>query len=306
MKKKVIIAILLLTTIALIMSGCTTKPKDLNVEANLALLAETQGAAISDFIQWRGGLKLNKLMTGRYELIDSESGTCVYYIDNARIFYQDDDPYKNFVYEEVNDELNPKYLKTLEEAKILACRYIESSNIIKEEEKQGLKEAIQNVTIHYITIPSDSEDVGTVMRTHGTHIYLSKGYESDFNVATFLHELVHVISNETNRGSKYEMSAYRFSAINEGMTELITRQILIDAGKEREILQNCSYVDYFPYTLALMRNVDLLKVYFYSDNYDSIFRGLNRDWVDVYYMLVDWGSSSDLYQGVPYWAFAQF
>ena len=36
-------------------------------------------------------------------------------------------------------------------------------------------------------------------------IYLSKGYESYFNVATFLHELVHVISNETNKGSKYEI-----------------------------------------------------------------------------------------------------
>jgi hypothetical protein len=146
------------------------------------------------------------------------------------------------------------------------------------------------------------------MRTHNCTIYLTEGAEDYFTTAVFLHELIHVISNVTNAGSVYENSFYRFSAINEGMTELITQQILVNAGLEDEILENVSYTVYFPFVFALLDKVDLIHGYFYSEDFDYIFEGIERDWIDVYYMLVTWCSNENLESNnaYPYWAYSQF
>lgn len=287
--------------------GCSEQTIKLNVEKNLRANATKNGICIADMEHLRGGLSIQKHINGRYELVDSENNSCVYFINDTYKFYEAENPYKNFRFTESSKKMDQKYFKYLDQAKELAKMFVDSSTIIYSEDKDGLKNTIDNVGIHYGKV----EDAGLnldsvlVMITQDLEIYVVEGYEKYYSVATFLHELIHVISNQTNKGSKYETSFYRFSAINEGLTELIARQILIDAGMENQIAEDVAYEIYFLYAYSLMNEFDLLLGYFYSDNYDNIFASKNRDWIDIYYMIVDWGGGEDLQQGIPFWAFAQ-
>ena len=310
MKKFVGIVALLLTIVLTFMTGCAGNTTgNMSVDENLRMLAHDESQGLAEWSNLKGGLKLQKL-NNRYELIDVESGMLVYYIDRVDKFYKPENPYDDFAFETEDYELSSKDLKELERAKELVCGYIDESLEFDEEEKESLKSAVHNVTICYGRTVGEENNglVITPMRTHYTTIYLTKGAEKYFTVATFLHELVHVISNVSNEGSENEFSFYRFCGINEGITELITRYILINAGMKNKILEDVSYEVYFPYVCALMDKVDLIHGYFHSEDIDIIFENLDRDWVDAYYMLVEWVPVSELYysNSYPYWAYSQF
>lgn len=309
MKRFKVITALLLTIALTFMTGCSNSKTSMNVDDSLRTLAQNESSKLSCWEDLKGGLEIKKL-TNRYELVDVESGISVYYIDGVNEFYKQENPYENFVFEDPQKALESEYIDNLNKAKELAIDYIDSSTVIKAESKDNLKDTIKDVNIHYGSMLGEKNDLFTItpMRTYGTEIYITEGAERYFTIGVFLHELVHVISNETNLGSKYEWSFYRFSAINEGMTELITRQILINAGMKDKIEEEVTYEMFFPYVYALQGKVDLLEGYYYSDNFDTIFEGIERDWIDMYYMLVTWCPEEKIKSdnGVPFWAYSQF
>lgn len=303
MKRLRSIMSLLLTIVLVFMTGCSGNTTgNMNVDDSLRTLAQTEAEEYEHWSELKGGLELVKL-NNRYELVDVISGQCVYYIDDVNKFYEDADPYEDFVFEELEYKFSSKELKKIERAKELACGYIDESLEFAEEEKEVLKSTINDVKFCYGYTPGEIFGVnsGHIMRTHNTTVYLSQGAEKYFTVAAFLHEFIHVISNVTNRESKYEISGYRFTAMNEGVTELITRQILINAGLKKEIMDIVSYESYFMYVYALMDKVDLIHGYFHSEDFDNVFDGIDREWIDVYYMLVDWSGAD-----YPFWAYSQF
>lgn len=303
--KKIATTMSLLIMFISILTGCaqSTEKVTCKMEANLQTAAGEYKEYIESQMQ-EGVLELVK-EDGMFKLIDEPTQKQVYYVTIPDDFYEWDDPYKKFQFTETG-ELPEENQKFLEEAKVLAKDYIDLSNIIKQEQKEALKETISNVSIHYGTFGESEKVLGpnSLMVTHGTDIYVNEEFKDYVVVHTFLHELIHVITNETNRGSKYELSYYRFSTVNEAITELITREIMMANGKESEMIQT-TYEVYFEYSLALMGKSDLLTAYFYSENYDNIIETFGKDWVDVYYLLVNSCPVEDLAVGVPYWTWSQ-
>lgn len=298
-KLKKIFAVVVLVCFT-VLCACSSKASDMAVEEHIVELAETSVVPETYYSNFKGSLRLEKKENGsRIELVNKFNGSTLYFIDNVAKFYNDEDPYKDIEFQS-SGEIAKKHLKKFEKAKELALIYLSSSKIITEEDKERIREIIEEkVVIHYGEIKkgvnSDS-DIATVMLTKGSEIYVNEKCEKMISIHTFLHELIHIISNETNSNSKYENSFYRFSKINEALTDLITQQILIDSGLENQINKSVRYILYFNHVFLLMEKVDMLDAYFYSDNFDIIFQKLNKDWLNVYYMVIEWGSDYEVFK----------
>lgn len=306
-KLKALISVLLVIAILFsgcALTGCTEIHNNMNVERNIMRDANRLGINSKELSQWEGRLELHNFGS-YYVFFDIKNHVPVYYI-NVQVDLNED-PAKDFTFEESEKTLDSQYLEMLEDAKSLVCQYIDSSDAIKADDKEELKRNINEVTVHYGTrTDEDVVESDVIINTIGTELYFMEGNESYYTVGTILHELVHVASNVTNIGSKNQFALYRFSYINEALTELITREILSEANREEEIFE-CVYEMFFPFVYTLLKKVDFLEAYFYADKYDPLYEELGKNWVDMYYMAVEWGSMEDLFvKEVPYWAFAQF
>ena len=224
------------------------------------------------------------------------------------IFLEDTNDCLQAVYERpeyINcDEDNVKYTSSeyelpqvvyqeLELAKELARLYVRDSLIIKAQDKEKIYDVIDNLKVHYVEIDDqESEFKETVpMFTKGIEIFVNDNVMTSVMIdyRSLLHELVHVISNVTNDGTKYENSFYNHNMITEALTEYITKQIIevYGDGSEDERIYQVSYDYYIECVSALMGKADIYKAYFYSDYFDEIFTNVNFEALRFLYLYLD-------------------
>ena len=198
------------------------------------------------------------------------------------------DPFETMVYAESKKELSDSTYNSLEIAKKLICEYVNSSSVIKEEDKKEIQDVIMDVKVHYITIDeNDPRKYGAVMMTHGKEIYINDNMpEKMYTAHTFGHEMIHVISNITNSGTKYENSYYNSCNVSEAITELIIQEIIFNSDYQEEFVSGVVYEEDFEFVLALLGRYDILKAYYYSDYYDVLLKDVNKDAFDLYYLAV--------------------
>ena len=155
-------------------------------------------------------------------------------------------------------ELPQFVYQELDLAKELAKQSVRDSLVVKEQDKDNIFAVIDNLNVNYVEIDDqESEFKQTVpLFTKGVEIFVNDNVMTSAMVdyRSLLHELVHVISNVTNDGTKYENSFYNHNMITEALTEYITKQILevYDDGSEDERFYQVSYDYYIECVSALM------------------------------------------------------
>lgn len=175
----------------------------------------------------------------------------------------------------------PKVIqKKLKIAQDIVCSYIDNSKYIKEEDKVSCKEAVQSVKIRY-GIFENAELKDSPMLTSGSIIYVSEVFEEYISEYFFIHELIHVASNQTNKGSRYEKSSYRASKLNEAITDLIAIELSQRNGFSGYTIS--AYQDYYEFAFYVIANFDVMKAYYYSDEYEKI----TSDMFDLYTIVLD-------------------
>lgn len=170
---------------------------------------------------------------------------------------------------EYNSETNvpQEFYTTLKNAEKKVEQYIDSSTVIKAEDKENAKNYVQNVTAKNVS-PSESENE-ILMCTIGNTIYINNNMITYIDERSIIHELIHVVSNYTNANQKNEFSSYRGSILNEAITELIAKE-LCDEYNIPESDSEVVYEEYFTETLLLLKKFNLLEAYFYSDKYEDV------------------------------------
>ena len=199
------------------------------------------------------------------------------------------DPFDSLVYTESKFKLPDSAYDSLELAKKMICEYVNSSNIIVDEDKEKIIDEIANLKVHYINI--DENDIrhdGAIMMTHGKEIFVNSYFPAEFYTShTFLHEMVHVVSNITSEGSPYENSYYNSTKVSEAITEIIAREILYVCGHEDELVEGIIYEYDFGFAFALLGRYDVLQAYFYPDLYDEILKNVDKKAFDFFYVAVN-------------------
>ena len=181
----------------------------------------------------------------------------------------------------------PKRLKSLlNSAKKCVIAYIDSSTVIRAEDKEKCKNFVNEVKLHN-RIFSDSyySDIGMV--TLGNNIYINNNWVDYINERMIIHELVHVISNKTNEGTKFEFHSYRSSMVNEVITELIAREISEQYNLPTNTNIKIKYDLYFEPTLDIIAKLDLLDCYYYSDKYDGAINQIGKDMLDLIFITIN-------------------
>lgn len=172
-----------------------------------------------------------------------------------------------------------------EKAQKIVLKYIDVSNAIKKYDKKLCKETVENVTFHYGTF-SEKEYVDCAMITVNTEIYINSDLVEYISGCKYLHELVHIISNITNRESKYEFSAYRASKLNEAITDIIS--VSLAAENELHGYEEVSaYQIYYEPACYMLSKFNMLEAYYYSNKYDDIISAMGQDNFDAYILLMD-------------------
>lgn len=186
-------------------------------------------------------------------------------------------------YEESPKKLSKEQEENFKRAKEVAVNYINESDVIKD--KESCRKFVEDTKILNVKF-TDEEYCNMAMVTCNNTIYLNENLQEYFCEYMYLHELIHVISNFTNAGTKYEFSSYRASKINEATTDLIA----LELAKENEIKveYGSDYGAYYEYAYYLIAKYDFLQTYFYSDGYDSMIRKLGKDKLDVYFLMVNY------------------
>ena len=193
-------------------------------------------------------------------------------------FYEDE----QFKIPVMTDEVDlPKGLnQKLEKAKEIVVSYIENSEYIKDEDKADCQNAVENVTIHYGRFEDDVFKECPMLTSDST-IYVSRAFENYLSEYMFIHELIHVASNVTNKGSEYEFSVYRSSKLNEVITDLIS--VELSTRNEISGYEISAYQDYYEYAFYAIAKFDIIKAYYYSDEYSNI---VSNEF-DLYTILMD-------------------
>lgn len=221
-------------------------------------------------------------------IFQKQDNSLLWYCTIPEDFEGGNDPFETMVYTESQKKLSDSAKDSLEIAKLLICEYVNSSSVIKEEDKEEIQDVIMNVKVHYITIDeNDPRKYGAVMITHGKEIYINDEMPEELYTAhTFGHEMIHVISNITNESSKYENSYYNACGMSEAITELIIQEIIFASDYQDEYVPGILYEFDFEFVLALLGRYDVLKAYYYSDYYDVILENVNKDAFDLYYLAI--------------------
>ena len=219
--------------------------------------------------------------------------------ENILLMYPDgyeENPYELQVspeFYEKNEFFVPNYVSTSEvpreqtslfnKAKGIVVKYIKQSTVIEESDKKRCIEAVKSTEIRFGQFEEEYYDF--LMVTKGNTIYINS-LLSDYNTVKFcVHELVHVISNVTNKGTKYEKEYYRSSLLNEALTDIIAGQIVTEMTDEDDY--ETQYIDGYEVASHMIYNFDMLKTYYYSDGYDLIKEKTGRIKLDMLILLLD-------------------
>ena len=285
---------LLLTLIIVAIYGCGVQAKTSGEKCQLEQTLYDNAKSFSSKLSYMMAGTSKDYYVERLEEVNAlgifqkQNASLLWYCTIPEDFDGGDDPFEKLVYAESEKKLPEAANNSLEIAKKLICEYVNSSNIIKSEDKSRICDVIMNVKVHYITFSeTDLRTKGAIMITHGTEIYVNDNVpENMYTAHTFAHEMIHVISNITNSGTKYENSYYNASNISEAITELIAQAIILNSEYKEEFINGVSYEKDFEFALALLGRYDILKAYFYSDYYDMIFEDINKDAFDLYYLAI--------------------
>lgn len=286
------VKMLLLTIAALILVGFVTVRVSIKAEEKECLIEKNIYATAEDVS--RALFNTFSLTAKEYyvERNDNILSLCTEEFDVWSCYVPSDfnggpDPFEDLKYTESEKEISKGAYLDFEIARKLVIDFAVDSNNIDEDVKQKCLDVIQNkVELHLINIDdSEPEKSSAIMMTHNTDIYLNDNMpESYYNVHSFVHELVHVLSNVTNEGTKYEYGFYNTCNISEAITEIVALEILENTEVEIYFFGEIPYSNYFNDAFALIGKYDVLKAYFNSDYYDVIFEEANKDAFDLFYL----------------------
>lgn len=181
----------------------------------------------------------------------------------------------------------------LEISQELARQFVRDSLTIKDQDKELAFYVIDNVKLNHVEIDEQEEHFkkSVPLFTKGTEIFVNDNLmmSAMIDSQSLLHELIHVISNVTNKGSKYENSFYNHNIITEALTEHITKQIVKVYGKglENNRIYQVSYDYYIECASTLIGKADIYKAYFYSDYFDEIFKSVDVEALRFLYLYMD-------------------
>lgn len=292
---------LLLTLIlSALLCGCAVKAESFDVNGNSCQVEQNLQQTANVFasqISYDTAITENVFYVDELQ-VDGEDALGIYEKkDDSLVWYctiPEDfndigvDPFDSLVYTELDFKMPDSAYESLELAKELIYEFVNSSNLITNEDKERIIDEIINLKVHFISI--DENDIrhdGAIMMTHGKEIYVNSSFPAEFYTThTFLHELVHVASNITSEGSLYENSYYNSTLVSEAITELIAREILYTAGLEDEIVEGIIYEYDFGFALAVLGRYDVLKAYFYPDVYEEILKNVDKKAFDLFYVTV--------------------
>ena len=277
MKKSLMLRTIIITLFCLTITGCSNSSEKIkkNIEANLL----QEGREATKSFQLDKSINLN---------INKEKDRFIVYPkgqeDNAFTMLIPSNFYEKVEFEQpkISDKkkMPKKQQKMLNKAKEIALKYVDSSQIIKANDKNTCKEAIKNVEVVYANfIEKDYKDIAMV--TIDKVICVNANLEEYFSSYTYLHELIHVISNVTNKGTEYEFSSYRASKLNETITDLIAVRLAEENGISG--YEVSAYQTYYEYTMYIIKKFDMLNTYYYSDGYSKI----EKNSLDLYVLLLE-------------------
>ena len=277
MKKNLIMRTIIVTLFCLMITGCSNSSKKINATVEGELFQESK-EAIKSF-QLDKSINLN---------IKKEKDRFIVYPDgrenDAFTMLIPSNFYEKAKFEQpriLNEKKMPKeQQKMLSDAKKVALKYVDNSQIIKKNDKNACKEAIKNVEMVYANfLEKDYEDIAMV--TVDKVICVNANLEDYFSCYTYLHELIHVISNVTNKGTKYEFSYYRASKLNEAITDLIAVKLAEENGMSG--YEVSAYQTYYECVMYIIKEFDMLNTYYYSDGYSKI----EKNSLDLYVLLME-------------------
>lgn len=276
-KRKNFLGIILLI-VAIFTSGCAVK-EETKVERTIL---EESRKVVKNF-EVETSLKVNVIKKKNKFLMYPEgySEKEAFKMWIPKNFYQKE----KFKVPEIKElELPDTLSKLFEKPRKIAQNYINNSSIIKEEDKKVCIEALEKATLHYCTF-SSKEYNDILMITVDSEIYINSKLRNYVSEYAYLHEIIHIISNITNDGSIYEYSAYRSSKLNETITDLIA----VELARENELsgYEISSYQTYYEPIYYVLAKFDMLKAYFYSDEYQKIISIIGEDKFNLYILMVD-------------------
>ena len=225
-------------------------------------------------------------------------------------FYGGEEPFEKLKYKLSSQKPSSKMCEFLNEAKILVCEYIDSSNIIKEEHKEFVKNGINGVDFEYIIVDRKNNSLKSVpMLAYDTTIYVNCLYSNLelIDIHMIVHELIHIVSHLTAKLSDYtNVSFFDRCLISECITEMIAREIL-NANNITIENENCevAYISAFEYVYTLLAKCDILKAYYYGKTFEEIIKNVNdKKAFETYYLAVEYMSEEDKNEGKIYsiWA----
>lgn len=194
---------------------------------------------------------------------------------------------------ERNEFVAPKYVaeqevpeaqkKLLEKSISIVLPYVDNSKRIKDADKELCKKTVKNITLHYAKFVGEDSELGLV--TVGSKMYINSNLTKYIFEYTYIHELIHVCSNVTNKGSKYEFSSYRASKLNEAITDILAVQLSVENGLSG--YEVSAYDIYYEPAYYMLSKFDILEAYYYSDKYDNIISAMGQNNFDAYILLTD-------------------
>ena len=244
-----------------------------------------------------------------YHLMD-ESCNSIWACYIPSDFYGGEEPFEKLKYKPSPRKPSSKMCKFLSEAKVLVCEYIESSNIIKDEHKEFVKNGINGVDFEYIIVDRKEISLKDVpMLAYDTTIYVNACYSNLelIDLHMIVHELIHIVSHLTANVSDYtNIRFFDRCLISECITEMIAREILSTNNLTIEN-ENCevTYVRAFGYVYTLLAKCDILKAYYYGKTFEEILNNVNdKKAFESYYLAVEYMSEKDKNEGKSYliWA----
>lgn len=277
-----------------------TEKKECVVEKNLYDLAKSREEMYKyEFMYARKTMRVEREhVPAAYMLMDEmDNSIWACYIPSD--FYGGEEPFKNLRYKTSPRKASAKMSEFLCEAKKLVCDYIDSSNIIKAEHKEFVKNGINEVNFEYISVNRKNNSLANVpMLTHDTTIYVNESYSNPeiVDLHMVVHELIHIVSHLTARISEYtNPTFFDRCLVSECITEMIAREILRANNLPVEN-DKCeiTYVDSFEYVYTLLAKCDILKAYYYGHTFDEIMKtDINKKAFETYYLAVDYMSEED-------------
>jgi len=287
MKRKNCFLGVILMLLITILSGCSTNKQEVQKEKSRTVATE------------KSIVRMAKMVAKTFE-IDNSVNFNVEKKTDRFLMYPDgheNEPFTMFIpcnFYERNEFETPKLTseqglpvsqeKFLQKAKEIVLKYIGASKAIKKADKKVCSETVENVKLHYGSF-SEKEYVDIAIVTVYSEIYINSNLESYISEYTYLHELLHIISNVTNKGSKYEFSAYRSSKLNEAVTDIIAIQLASENGLSG--YEVSAYQTYYEPAYYMLSKYNMIEIYYYSDEYEGIISTIGQDKFDAYILLTD-------------------